>query len=143
MSGPSAAGPLLAGVGLLLLGGLIGLNPGALDVALEGPILVRLALAAAAGLIGVWYLLSAIRRLVGESGDAGDTGADPTARPFAEMVRGVRYVFLAIAAFAVGSAFVLGHPLPLIIGLIVAAVDVIETSFLLVVGGRTGTGTEG
>ena len=85
----------------------------------------------------------AIRRLVGEPGHAGDAEAGPTARPFADMVRGVRYVFLAIAAFAVGSAFVLGHPLPLIIGLIVAAVDVIETSFLLVVGGRTGTGTEG
>lgn len=140
MNRTSAAAPLVAGMALLVVGGLIGLNPGALDVALEGPIVVRLALAAAAGLVGVWYLLSAMSRLVGGTSDP-ETG--PTRRPFAEMVRGVRYVFLAIASFAVGSAFVLGHPLPLIIGLIVAAVDVIETSFLLIVGGRTGTGTEG
>jgi hypothetical protein len=140
MSRSSAAAPLLAGVALLFVGALIGLNPGALDAALEGPIVVRLALAAAAGLVGVWYLLSAVNRLVGGS-DSADGG--PTRRPFAEMVRGVRYVFLAVASFAVGSAFVVGHPLPLVIGLIVAAVDVIETSFLLIVGGRTGTGTEG
>jgi hypothetical protein len=81
-----------------------------------------------------------MNRLVGGS-DSADGG--PARRPFAEMVRGVRYVFLAIASFAVGSAFVIGHPLPLVIGLIVAAVDVIETSFLLIVGGRSGTGTEG
>jgi hypothetical protein len=129
-----AAGPLLAGLALLALGGIIGLNPSALDVALEGPILVRLALAAAAGLVGVWYLLAAITRLAGGGSEDGEDR--PAAkRPFAEMVRGVRYVFLAIAAFAVGSAFVVGHPLPLIIGLIVAGVDVVETSFLLIVGG--------
>ncbi len=130
----AAAGPLLAGLALLALGGIIGLNSSALDVALEGPILVRLALAAAAGLVGVWYLLGAITRLAG--GGSEDRGDGRTARrPFAEMVRGVRYVFLAVAAFAVGSAFVVSHPLPLIIGLIVAGVDVVETSFLLIVGG--------
>ena len=80
---------------------------------------MRLALSAAAGLVGVWYLLGAITRLAGGgSEDRGD--GRTTERPFAEMVRGVRYVFLAIAAFAVGSAFVVSHPLPLIIGLIVA-----------------------
>lgn len=140
MKPTSAAAPLVAGVALLLVGGLIGLNPDALDAALKGPIVVRLALAAAAALVAVWYLLSAMSRLAGGSGSP---EAGPTRRPFAEMVRGVRYVFLAIASVAVGAAFVVSHPLPLIIGLIVAAVDVIETSFLLIVGGRAGTGTEG
>jgi hypothetical protein len=132
----------MAGVALLLAGGLIGLNPDALDAALAGPIVVRLALAAAAALVGAWCLLSGVNRLAGE-GSSPPIGEGAAPRPFSEMVRGVRYVFLAIAALAVGSAFVVGHPLPLIIGLIVAAVDVIETSLLLVVGGRTGTGTEG
>jgi len=49
----------------------------------------------------------------------------------------VRLIFLAVAAFATGSAFLLGHPLPLVVALVIAGVDVLETSLLLLVGGRT------
>jgi hypothetical protein len=49
------------------------------------------------------------------------------------MIRGVRLVFLAVAAFAAASAWLLGHPLPLVIALVIAGVDVLETSFLLLV----------
>ncbi len=143
MTRSTVVAPLAAGVALLVVGGFIGLNPSVLDVVLNGPILVRLALAAAAGLVGVWYLLSALTRLAGNGGERTDDEPAAGRRPFAEMVRGVRYVFLAIAASAVASAFIVGHPLPLIIGLIVAAVDVIETSFLLIVGGRSGDHTDG
>jgi hypothetical protein len=47
------------------------------------------------------------------------------------MVRGVRLAFLAVAAFAAATGWILGHPLPLIVGLVIAGIDVVETSFLL------------
>lgn len=133
MTRSRAVSPLVAGLGLLAVGGLIGLNPGVLDVAVHGPMVVRAALAGAAGLIGVWFLLSAAGRL---GGDGAHPGMSVAARPFAEMVRGVRYAFLAVAAIAIGAAFVVGHPLPLVVGLFIAGVDVVETSFLLLVAGR-------
>ena len=48
-------------------------------------------------------------------------------------IRGVRLVFLAVAAFAAAAGWLLAHPLPLIVAVIIAAIDVIETSFLLLV----------
>jgi hypothetical protein len=51
------------------------------------------------------------------------------------MIRGVRLVFLAVAAFAAASGWLLGHPLPLVVALVIAGVDVLETSFLLIVVG--------
>jgi len=57
------------------------------------------------------------------------------------LVRGVRFVFLAVAAFAAGSGWLLGNALPLIAALVIAGVDVVETSFLLiVVGARRSAG---
>ena len=49
------------------------------------------------------------------------------------MVRGIRLSFLAVAAFAAAAGWVLAHPLPIVVALIIAGVDVIETSFLLLV----------
>lgn len=135
------------GLALLAVGALAGLRPDLLEALISGPAVVRLTLAVAAGLIGIWYLLGAVGRLAGDPREGPDEAAPPapgaTPRPFAEMVRGVRYVFLAVAAFAVGAAFVVSHPLPLVIGTIIAGVDIMETSFLLLVGGRTGPDTEG
>ena len=52
------------------------------------------------------------------------------------LIRGVRLVFLAVAAFAAAAGWALGHPLPLVVALVIAGIDVIETSFLLLVVGR-------
>jgi hypothetical protein len=49
------------------------------------------------------------------------------------MVRGIRFVFLAAAAFSAGIGWLVGHPLPIVIALVIAGVDVAETSFLLLV----------
>jgi hypothetical protein len=49
------------------------------------------------------------------------------------MIRGVRLVFLAVAAGAAGMAWILADPLPLIVALVIAGIDVLETSFLLLV----------
>jgi hypothetical protein len=49
------------------------------------------------------------------------------------MVRGIRFVFLAAAAFAAAAGWLVGNPLPIVIGLVIAGVDLAETSFLLLV----------
>jgi hypothetical protein len=49
------------------------------------------------------------------------------------LVRGVRLVFLAVAAAAAGAGWALGDALPLVVALVIAGIDVIETSFLLLV----------
>ncbi len=51
------------------------------------------------------------------------------------MVRGVRLLFLARAAAVAGVGWVVGEALPLIVALVVAGIDVVETSFLLIVVG--------
>jgi hypothetical protein len=49
------------------------------------------------------------------------------------MIRGIRFAFLAVAAFAAASAFLVGSVLPLVVGLVIAGVDVAETALLLLV----------
>jgi hypothetical protein len=56
--------------------------------------------------------------------------AELAARDLATIVRGARYVFLSVAAFAAGAGWLVGHPLPFVLALVIAGVDVIETSFL-------------
>ena len=53
------------------------------------------------------------------------------------LIRGVRLAFLAVAAGAAAAGWALGHPLPLSSRAVIAGVDVVETSFLLLVVGRT------
>jgi hypothetical protein len=53
----------------------------------------------------------------------------------AALIRGVRLVFLSLAGIAAAAGWLVGHPLPLIAALVIAAVDVLETTFLLVVLG--------
>lgn len=134
---PGDAGSLIAGlaIGIAILGAgaWVGLEPAILDALLTGPSVARFALAAATTLVGIWLMLRALQLLAGD-----DEAATPglPARSFADVVRGVRSVFLAIAAFAAASAFVAAHPLPLVLALIIAGVDVVETAFLLLVGRR-------
>jgi hypothetical protein len=49
------------------------------------------------------------------------------------LVRGVRLVFLALAALAAAAGWLLGEALPLLVALVIAGIDVVETSFLLLV----------
>ena len=49
------------------------------------------------------------------------------------LLRGVRLVLLALAAAAAGAGWALGAALPLIVALVIAEIDVVETSFLLLV----------
>jgi hypothetical protein len=85
---------------------------------------VRALLAAAAGLLGIWLVLRAATRMRSSS-----------AR---ELIRGVRLAFLAVAAFAAATGWALGSALPIVAALIIAGVDVVETSFLLLVTAARG-----
>ncbi len=88
---------------------------------------MRAALIAIFVVLGVALLGRAASR-IGAAGESADAG-----RNLPGMIRGVRYAFLAVAAFAAAAGWLLAHPLPLVIGLVIAAVDVVETSFLLLV----------
>ncbi len=59
------------------------------------------------------------------------------------LVRGVRYLFLAVAAGAAGAGWLLGEALPLVVALVIAGVDVVETSLLLLVVGTGSVSREG
>jgi hypothetical protein len=92
--------------------------------------LIRAALVGASVVAAVWLLAEAVRRL--EAGRSIPRGS-ASGRDLAVLVRGVRFVFLAVAVLAAGAGWLLGHPLPFVVALVIAGVDVLETSLLLVV----------
>ena len=102
------------------------------------PPLIRAALVGLAIGTAVVLLLGALNRLAAAPDDDGRTPSDMTPRAIGSMIRGVRLVFLAVAALAAGSGWLIGHPLPLVVALVIAGVDVLETSFLLIVVGLRG-----
>jgi hypothetical protein len=94
---------------------------------LEPPVPVRFLLGAAAASFGVWLVFRSADRLA--------SSREPRA-----LIRAVRLVFLAVAAFAAAAGWFLGSPVPVVAALLIAGVDVIETTFLLLVTARTERG---
>jgi hypothetical protein len=124
---------LVAGIAALVGGTLFGWDSRIVDALVSPPALVRAALVAAAAVIGARLLGRAVAGLSGAGGPG-------EARDLAGMVRAVRLVFLGVAAFAAAAGWILGSPLPLVLALVIAGIDVVETSFLLlVVGVRRGS----
>jgi hypothetical protein len=118
---------LVVGTAALVIAVLAGSNEDVLNAVVTPPPFVRAVLIAVCAVGGV-ALLAAAATQIGAAGD----GAAPE-RDLPGMIRGVRLVFLAVAAFAAAAGWLLAHPLPLIVAVIIAAIDVIETSFLLLV----------
>jgi len=114
------------GLGLIALVGasILGWNAGLLDTIVRPPTLFRAALVGGSVALAVILLSRSVGRL-SEAGTEDVPG----------LVRAVRLAFLAVAALAAGAGWALGHPLPLIVAAIIAGIDVIETSFLLIVVG--------
>ena len=108
-----------------------GWNGGFLDAVVAPPPIVRAFLVGLAVAIGVVLLMRSVARM-SESGGAVAGQADVP-----RLIRAVRLAFLAVAAFAAAAGWALGHPLPLIVAAVIAGIDVIETSFLLLVVGRS------
>lgn len=114
--------PLLLVGGLLLLVGVSVAGQGdLLGRLLEPPIWASIPLAIAAGLVGFVLAWRAVERLASSAGDP------------RQLIRGVRLVFLAVAAFAAAVGWLLSSAMPVVVGLVIGAVDVIETTALLLV----------
>jgi hypothetical protein len=128
---------LVAGAGAIAAGTALGWDASALTALVTPPPAIRAALVGGSAAVGIWLLAAALTRLAGDPADAADAaGAGESIerrRDIGTMIRGVRLVFLAVAAFAAGAGWLLGHPLPLVVALVIAGVDVLETSFLLLV----------
>ena len=123
----------IAGALAMAAGTALGWNADALSAVVTPPGYLRAALVGLSVGIGIVLLLGALNRLAGDDDEAGRARAGETPRDIGSMIRGVRLVFLAVAAFAAASGWLLGHPLPLVVALVIAGVDVLETSFLLIV----------
>src|SRR6476620_11078127 len=100
---------------------LVGANAETLDAIVHQPPLIRAALVGASAAIAVSLLSRGLARLAGGRDDVPG------------LIRGVRLVFLALAAAAAGAGWALGDALPLIVALVIAGIDLVETSFLLLV----------
>jgi hypothetical protein len=132
MSWLAADRPRLGAVVALALGALavvgatvVGWNEGLLDALVTPPPLLRAALVGGSVTLGVVLLARSMARL-----------AEGSERDVPRLIRAVRLAFLAVAAFTAAAGWGLGHPLPLVIAAVIAGIDVIETSFLLIVVGR-------
>jgi hypothetical protein len=123
-------GPLLLGAAVLVLGTVLGWDGRFVDAVVTPPPAIRAALVGGSVVVALALFVAALRRL------AGDEGSRPPDWP--AMVRGIRLAFLGVAALAAGAGWVLGHPLPIVVALVIAGVDVIETSFLLLVARARG-----
>ena len=114
--------PLGLGLAALVLGTAFGWNSTLLDAVVSPPPIIRAALVGGSAWLGFEMLR---RALIGIS----------NRDDLRVLVRGVRFIFLAVAAFAAGVGWLLASALPLIVAFVIAGVDVVETSFLLIVVG--------
>ena len=125
-----AAVATILGFGAVVLATVVGWNAGWLDAIMTPPAIVRAFLVGCGVAVGVMLLTRSIARM-GASGET--VGGEPDVPG---LIRGVRLAFLAVAALAAAAGWALAHPLPLIVAAVIAGIDVIETSFLLLVVGR-------
>jgi hypothetical protein len=120
---------LVLGVAAVLIGTVLGGAGSLLDAIVTPPLLVRAALVGASAVVALWLLARAVTALSGG-------GAASPDRDMVTMIRGVRLAFLAVAAAAAAAGWFVGHPLLLVVALVIAGVDVVETTFLLIVARR-------
>ena len=125
--GPGRLLPLAIGLGVLAAGTAAGWDARVVAAIATPPAVLRASLVAASVVVGFALLGRALARL----GAVDSPGADQ--RDLVALTRGVRLAFLAVAAFATAGGWAIGHPLPIVVGLVIAGVDVLETSFLLLV----------
>ena len=124
---PRTTAAVAIGLGMLAVIGatVAGSTAGLLEAIVQPPALLRAALVGGSAALALVLLSRSVARLAGGTTDVRG------------LIRGVRLAFLAVAAGAAGAGWALGHPLPLIVAAVIAGVDVVETSFLLLVVGRT------
>jgi predicted PurR-regulated permease PerM len=131
-----AALALLAGLVAIVVAMVTGLAPDVVATIATPPPLVRAGLAGFAIVLGGRLLVSAVRRIDASLRREPGAASDLSDANLGTLVRGVRLVFLAVASFTAAAGWIIGEPLPLVIALVIAGVDVVETSFLLLVASR-------
>jgi len=124
---PRVGAAVALGLGALAVVGatVVGWNEGLLDAIVTPPPLIRAGFVGGAVAVGLILLGRSVGRLA-EGGEDDVPG----------LIRAVRLAFLAVAAFAAAAGWAIGHPLPLVVAAVIAGIDVIETSLLLIVVGR-------
>jgi len=119
---------LLGGLAAVVVAMLAGVAPGLLQLVAQPPPIARAALAGGSIVVGGRLLLSAVRRI----NESMQQGAGPATRisdaDLGSMVRGVRLVFLAAAAFTAKS----GYPRVLGCVIVMPGVDVVSAAAMLV-----------
>jgi hypothetical protein len=120
----------IAGIAALVGGTMLGWNGELLVAIASPPPVIRAALVGVSAVVTLWLIAEAVRRL--EAGGSVPVGS-MSGPDVSGLIRGVRFVFLAVAAFSTGTGWLLGDPLPFVIALVIAGVDVVETSMLLLV----------
>jgi hypothetical protein len=124
-------GIAIIGVGLIAVVGGTLLGSGRIGGGIESwPPLVRAILVGLSVAIGLLLLGRAVTMLAAA---APEGTATPEGRDVRTMIRAVRLAFLAVAAFAAAGAWLIGQELLLVIAAVIAGIDVIETTFLLLV----------
>jgi hypothetical protein len=145
LAGRPRAGAVIAiGLGLLALviATVVGWNAGWLETVVSPPPVVRAFLVGLSVTAGIVLLARSIERMsasgASASGEPDVPGqADEPGQPDVPgLIRAVRLAFLAVAALAAAAGWALAHPLPLVVAAVIAGIDVVETSFLLLVVGR-------
>lgn len=136
MSGPRdlITGFAVIGIGILAVAGgsLLGSGDGEVAGGIDAwPPIVRALLVGLSVATAFLLLGRAVTMLAAGSPEAAAT--TPGGRDIRSMIRGVRLVFLAVAAFAAAGAWLVGQEVLLVVAVIIAAIDVIETTFLLLV----------
>ena len=118
---------LAAGVAAVLAASVLGDAGTLLDAVVSPPIVVRAALVGVSAVAALALLGRALAAL---------GGGDAPERDMATMIRGVRLAFLAVAAIAASAGWLVGQPVLIVVALVIAGVDVVETTFLLIVARR-------
>jgi hypothetical protein len=124
---PRLGATIAVGLGILAIvtATVVGWNGAWLDAVVAPPPIVRAALVGGAVALGALLLARSVGRMA-EAGTQDVPG----------LIRAVRLAFLAVAAFAAAAGWAVAHPLPLVVAAVIAGIDIIETSFLLLVVGR-------
>jgi hypothetical protein len=117
----AAAVALVAGALAVVGATLVGQDAARLDALVRPPAIVRAALVGLATVLAVGCLSRGLARMSAGTNDVPG------------LIRGVRYLFLAVAAGAAAAGWLLGEALPLVVALVIAGIDVVETSLLLLV----------
>lgn len=117
----TAAIALLLGALAVVAATIFGSSENVLDALVRPPTIIRAALVGGSAALALVFLANGLGRLAAGTADVPG------------LVRGVRLVFLAVAAAAAGAGWALADALPLLVSLVIAGIDVIERSFLLLV----------